>query len=285
MPPKGKKGNAGKKKSKEKQEYLRPTEKETALQTELDKKVQALAELKLRAHVVEEENHWLNDEAKKVRIEMNEYMQFMSKKTNLRQTKIVTLTDYHRKEIDDINRDKENMIKEYQKKKEEARSQLIQKEQVLLEVKDELETMNEYKDLRDQKNEEIKRLQHEIARIRVEHVNQISYMKSTFEKELQQQRTSENTKVEEIRRQADKEAEQFLYDQSLSIQNENIALRKALQGILSRTHLLSNLKHRLEEEQLELINRIKLTTDLRKIRLDKVSPSVPDDPSKMVSYK
>jgi hypothetical protein len=42
----------------------------------------------------------------------------MSKKTNLRQTQIITLTDYHRQQIEDINRDKEKMIKEYQQKKE-----------------------------------------------------------------------------------------------------------------------------------------------------------------------
>ena len=45
-------------------------------------------------------------------------MHFMSKKTNLRQTQIVTLSDYHRQEIQDTNRDKENMLKEYQQKKE-----------------------------------------------------------------------------------------------------------------------------------------------------------------------
>ena len=45
-------------------------------------------------------------------------MQYMSKKTNLRQTQIVTLTDYHRQEIEEINHDKENMLKEYEKKKE-----------------------------------------------------------------------------------------------------------------------------------------------------------------------
>ncbi len=42
----------------------------------------------------------------------------MSKKTNIRQTQIVSLTDYHRDEIEEINRDKENMLKEYEKKKE-----------------------------------------------------------------------------------------------------------------------------------------------------------------------
>ncbi|CAF5072598.1 unnamed protein product, partial [Rotaria sp. Silwood1] len=118
MPPKGKKGKSGMKKSKEKLEIIRPSEKETILQTELDNKVRELAEIKLRAQVSEEENHWLNEEAKKIRIKTDEYMHFMSKKTNLRQTKIVTLTDYHRKEIEDINRDKEKMLKEYKQKKE-----------------------------------------------------------------------------------------------------------------------------------------------------------------------
>jgi hypothetical protein len=42
----------------------------------------------------------------------------MSKKTNIRQTQVITLTDYHREEIKEINRDKENMLKEYEKKKE-----------------------------------------------------------------------------------------------------------------------------------------------------------------------
>jgi hypothetical protein len=45
-------------------------------------------------------------------------MHFMSKKNNLRQTQIVTLSDYNRKQIEDINQDKQNMIKEYQQKKE-----------------------------------------------------------------------------------------------------------------------------------------------------------------------
>jgi len=45
-------------------------------------------------------------------------VQYMLKKTNLRQAQIVTLTDYHRQEIEEINHDKENMLKEYEKKKE-----------------------------------------------------------------------------------------------------------------------------------------------------------------------
>ena len=42
----------------------------------------------------------------------------MAKKTNTRQTQVITLTDYHHEQIRNINRDKENMLKDYEKKKE-----------------------------------------------------------------------------------------------------------------------------------------------------------------------
>lgn len=45
-------------------------------------------------------------------------MSFMSKKTQYRQTQVVTLSDYYQKQIQDIGRDKENMHKEYKEKKE-----------------------------------------------------------------------------------------------------------------------------------------------------------------------
>jgi hypothetical protein len=85
----------------------------------------------------------------------------MSKKKNLRQTQIVTLTDYHQKQIEDINQDKETMLKDFQQKKEgilnkyflffiififfqELREQLIRKKQLLEQAKHDLETMDQY---------------------------------------------------------------------------------------------------------------------------------------------
>jgi hypothetical protein len=84
----------------------------------------------------------------------------MTKKANLRQTQIVTLTDYHRKQIEDINHDKEHMLKEYQQKKQgissefctsnlfirflELREQLKRKEELLIQAKHDLEAMEQY---------------------------------------------------------------------------------------------------------------------------------------------
>jgi len=55
----------------------------------------------------------------------------------------------------------------------------------------------------------------------------------------------------------------------LSIQNENVELRKNLYELLKRTQDLNELKQRLEEEQLHLIRRLKLAADLKRIRLNK----------------
>ncbi len=81
-----------------------------------------------------------------------------------------------------------------------------------------------------------------------------------------------------------KEAEQYIYDRTLSIQTENAALRKGLQEILKRTEALDELKQRLEVEQLHLIRRIKLTSDLRKIRMDKLSCAVQNDSVKSTPH-
>jgi hypothetical protein len=52
-----------------------------------------------------------------------EYGHYMSKKANIRQEQIVTLTDYHREEIDQIHRDQENMLQQYNEKKQGVDSQ------------------------------------------------------------------------------------------------------------------------------------------------------------------
>ncbi|CAF3711200.1 unnamed protein product [Adineta steineri] len=118
MPPKGKKEKLKKKKkSIEEHEVFEPSEREIALRAKLENKVKQLAEIKMRVHTTEQENNWLTKEADRLQIEMREYTHFMSKKANLRQTQMITLGDYHRQEIEDINRDIKNMTKEYKQKK------------------------------------------------------------------------------------------------------------------------------------------------------------------------
>lgn len=67
-----------------------------------------------------------------------------------------------------------------------------------------------------------------------------------------------------------KEAEQFLYDRTISIQNENYRLRKILQDLLRQIHALNHSKQQLDEQQIDFLRQLRLAADLKRIRLDKV---------------
>lgn len=60
-----------------------------------------------------------------------------------------------------------------------------------------------FKAIRDQKNEEIKRLQHEIAELRAAQVHEMTQRKAQFEKEMQQRREDDEAALERIQKQAD----------------------------------------------------------------------------------
>ena len=94
MPPKKKGGKKDKKKAGdgedgEKQagkEAGEPSEKEVLLQQQLDILTDQLGTVKKRVEDLREENDWLQTEAQKVRVESHEYMSYMEKKTNKRQS-------------------------------------------------------------------------------------------------------------------------------------------------------------------------------------------------------
>ena len=57
--------------------------------------------------------------------------------------------------------------------------------------------------IRDEKREEIERLQHEIAELRAAQVHEIAQRKAEFDKEVQKQREEDDAALEKIQREAD----------------------------------------------------------------------------------
>jgi hypothetical protein len=69
----------------------------------------------------------------------------MSKKAASRQNAIITLSDHNKQEIEDLKREKENIIKEFEAKKLALQNNLINKQNMLNSVRAEIEEMAEYK--------------------------------------------------------------------------------------------------------------------------------------------
>ncbi|CAF3914804.1 unnamed protein product [Adineta steineri] len=162
--------------------------------------------------------------------------------------------------------------------------ELIRKSQLLLEAKHELKTMDGYRIIREQQSDEIKRLEEEIKLIRSKHVHEIAHMKSTYEKEIRQQRRSTDIKIAEIQRRANQDVEETLHARIISIAKENAELEDKIENIIQRKQKLHQLKQHLEDEQIHLIRHLKFVTDLRKINLNTASFNITNNSYKSIQY-
>ncbi len=81
-----------------------------------------------------------------------------------------------------------------------------------------------------------------------------------------------------------KDAEQFLYDRTISIQNENYRLRKTLQDLLKRIQALNESKQQLEEEQIYFVRQLRLAADLKRIRLDKIHSAITNNSTRSTPH-
>ncbi|KAK3705175.1 hypothetical protein QZH41_013963 [Actinostola sp. cb2023] len=138
MPPK-KKGKGKKKKGK-------GSDKDSGPEGEGEKEEPTEREQELRKE--RRENEWLQEEAQQTRLESHEYMSYMSKKTQKRQTTIISLSDRNQQEIQDINEQKETLLKDYEQKKEGLKTVMLEKEAELARTKNELADLEEYQEAR-----------------------------------------------------------------------------------------------------------------------------------------
>lgn len=72
-------------------------------------------------------------------------MTFMSKKAASRQNAIITLSDHNKQEIEELKRQKDTIIKDFEAKKLAFQNNLIIKQNMLNGVKNDIEEMSEYK--------------------------------------------------------------------------------------------------------------------------------------------
>ena len=72
-------------------------------------------------------------------------MNFMSKKANMRQNSIITLSDHNKQEIESLKEQKENLMKEFETKKQSLQNNLIAKQNLLNKVRQEIEEMSQFK--------------------------------------------------------------------------------------------------------------------------------------------
>ncbi|KAK3091742.1 hypothetical protein FSP39_022279 [Pinctada imbricata] len=290
MPPKkkgGKKGKKGKGKG-DKDEGTpegggniatpEPTEKEILLQQELEKVTGDLESTKKRVEELKsyelyylntirrKENEWLQQEGSRVRVESHEYMSYMDKKTTARQTKVITLSDHNKQEIQDIKRQEELLKEEFNQKKQALQNLLFEKQNILKKTTEELAELNTYKELQTEQLNKIKELEKEVMTMRSKHSETIQSLKSTFLKEKREYQQDSDSRIAALEKLANKEAEKCLTDHTNKIKLDNRKLRRELQELIHMTRVYQAHQRDLEEQRKQLLREQQYAEDLKILR-------------------
>lgn len=244
----------------------RDLDKETVLKETLDRLTNELEEAKKRVISLKEDNEWLEQESVRITEESHEYMNFMSRKANMRQNSIITLSDQNKQEIENLKIQKDELIKEFEAKKQAIQNNLIQKQNMLNKVKAEIEEMSEYKELKQSQQDEIAQLENNIIEVRKEQTKVISKLRSEFIKEKFEHKREADHKIATIVKAANKEARECLSENTLKIKQENQRLRSELLELINTTKDLKAHKQNLEKKKLDLLKEINYAEDLKKVR-------------------
>jgi len=274
MPPKKKGGKKGKKKKGDgedgetvgRPQAGEPSEKEEFLQKELDVLTDQLTAVKKKVEDLRQENDWLQTEAQKIRVESHEYMSYMEKKTNKRQTTIVSLSDHNQKEIADIQEQKQAMLEEYESKKQALRAILMEKENMLTKTKNELHDLEEYKNLQRDQQATIKDLEREVMAMRAKHSDAIQQLKTKFLNEKREFQHDSDNKITALAKQANKEAGICLTSHTQNIKSENRRLRHELLLLIRKTRALHEHRVTLEDQRVQLRMEQQYAADLQQLR-------------------
>lgn len=243
-----------------------PSEKEMLLQKELEALTEELKVLKKDVEDLRQENEWLQEEAQQTRLESHEYMSYMSKKTQKRQTTIISLSDRNQKELDDIKEQKEQILKEYAEKKDALRKLMLEKEHELSIANSDLVDMEEYKTLQNDQEAEIARLEDQVSQMRGKHSEAIQKLKSHFLRDKRTYQQESDSRIQEMAQQATQEAQHCLTEHTSRIAMENRELRKELLQLIRRTRAMHHHRQELETQHKALLRELQYGRDLKRLR-------------------
>ncbi|XP_072544899.1 coiled-coil domain-containing protein 166 [Salminus brasiliensis] len=223
------------------------------LQTEYDTLTETLSALKIRAEQLRRDNDFLQNEVYQTRMESQEYMSYISKRTQKRQSAIVSLNDQSQKELEDLRRQREKALEKYQEQATELKREILQKENELARLNFEIAELRELESLKQQQLSRIAELEQEVAAMHFHHSNTLLALKARFLKEKKHYEAQAKHKVQEFVQTANKEAYRCLLSHMQEVSQENQRLRKELQMLIPRAHALRGHQQLLQTQHRNLL--------------------------------
>uniref|UniRef100_H3B5N6 Coiled-coil domain containing 166 n=1 Tax=Latimeria chalumnae TaxID=7897 RepID=H3B5N6_LATCH len=212
------------------------------------------------------ENEFLQEEAQRTQEESQEYMTYMSKRNRRRQNAIITLSDQNQRDLEGIQKQKEEILVHYKEKKKELKTQLLEKENELARMHKETQDLDEYKMLQARQLGRIQELEKEVMSMKAEHSENLQKIKAAFVQEKTEYEKESQRQVQALAKEALKEAARCLVEHTGQVKGENRHLRQELLHLIRRSHVLRTHHLELEEQHRQLLREYEYSEDLKRLR-------------------
>ncbi|MBN3307165.1 CC166 protein, partial [Amia calva] len=203
-----------------------------------------------------------------------EYMSYMSKKTQKRENAIVTLSDQNNTELKKLRTQKEELLEKHREQTSELKRQILQKEKELSVVNLEIADLWEYKTLQQQQLSRIQELEREVLAMRVRHTESLQTLKASFLEDKLQYEDQARQRLQALTVAANKEASRCLLTHTQGVAQENRQLRAELLQLVQRAGSLRRQQGALQEQRQQLLRERQYAEELRRLRRPALEASV-----------
>ncbi|XP_044148029.1 coiled-coil domain-containing protein 166 [Bufo gargarizans] len=253
------------------------SEREVQLQDEHNQLVAEQEGLRRRLEQLRRENEFLQEESERVRVESQEYLLYMSKRSQRRQDVIISLNDQNQRELQNIQHQKQELKSKFSAEEKNLRDLLLRREAELANLRKELEELEPTKELQKEQVSLIKCLDDEVMAQRGKHAEAMLRVKSAFLREKTQCQQNSKEQLSQLSQKAQEEAKKALQEVSTKVKEENQSLRQELLHLIHQYRLLQVQKNRLEEKNKELLREQQCRDEVgniqRKLKMVAILPT------------
>ncbi|XP_075704698.1 coiled-coil domain-containing protein 166-like [Rhinoderma darwinii] len=252
------------------------SEKEERLQEEHNQLGAEQEGLRRRLEQLRRDNEFLQEEAERVRVESQEYLLYMSKRSQRRQDVIISLNDQNQRELQNIQQHKQELEDKFSAEEQTLRDLLLRREAELTNLRRELEELEPMRRLQKEQMSLIKRLGDDVLAHRGKHAGALLRVKSAFLRGKTQCQQNSEQQLNQLTQKAQEEAKKALQEVSTRVKEENQSLRQELLHLIHQYRLQQVQKRKLEEKNTELLREQQCRNEVvnvqRKLKMTSMPP-------------
>ncbi|XP_026122124.1 protein GRIP [Carassius auratus] len=243
-------------------------DRQRLLHREYETLTENLCTLKRRVEQKRKENEFLQIEIAQSRIESKEYMSYMSKRAEKRQNAILNLSDQSHEELEELQRQRQNMQDKHEEQSSELQMEILQTENQLALLNSEIADLKEVKTLKEQQSCRITELERELSTMQCHHSESLVALKADFIKKKKSCEQQAEDTVHALTISASKEASHSLMSYINKVFQEKKSLHEEYKFLFQRALALQKQQDALQTHRQQLLLEQKC---MQKIHAQRIS--------------